>query len=247
MKHLNEEQLILYHYGETGDRKAAEAHLETCGDCRSEYDELRQTLAAVEALPVPERNEGYGREVWARLQPRLEEKQRGWFAWMAPRDWVLAGAMVLVLLVGILVGRFTTPPAYEDGAVRERILLVAVGDHLERSQMVLVELVNAGGNGPVDISAEQEWAQDLVADNRLYRLTAAGAGEVAVADLLEELERVLLEIAHSSGELSAEEFSGIRERIEAQGLIFKIRVLGSQVREREEADWDEPADDNSHS
>ena len=39
------------------------------------------------------------------------------------------------------------------GQVRERILLVAVGDHLDRSQMVLAELSNApDGKGKINIS-----------------------------------------------------------------------------------------------
>ena len=40
----------------------------------------------------------------------------------------------------------------------ERVLLVAVGDYLERSQMVLFELANANPKDPLDISAEQERA-----------------------------------------------------------------------------------------
>lgn len=256
MKHMSEEQLILYHYGEAEDRRAIEEHLLACGACREEMDAIRRTLNATEALPVPERNEGYGREVWAQLQPKLEEDaQAGWLAWLQPHRWalaprlaVLAATMAAVLSVGILVGRYTGPnggPGLTDEQVRERILLVAVGDHLESSQMVLVELVNAGGNGTVDISSEQQWADDLVEDNRLYRLTAAAAGETALASLLEDLERVLLEVARSPEELSSQEFNQIRDRIEEQGIIFKIKVLGSKVREREEAGWKESAADSS--
>ena len=60
-----------------------------------------------------------------------------------------------------------------DSQVRERVLLVAVGDHLERSQMVLIELANAGAHTGVDISYEQKAAEDLLESNRLYRQTAA--------------------------------------------------------------------------
>lgn len=256
MKHLSEEQLVLFHYREMGgaeDRSAAEEHLASCGECRQVYEELQQIFAAVEALPVPERGEGYGREVWARLQPQLEEQpQAGWAAWtvwLQPPRWVLAATMVAVLVVGILVGRFTSPEqnGRSPEQVRERILLVAVGDHLDSSQMVLVELVNASGNGTVDITSERRWAEDLIADNRLYRLTASKAGETAVAGLLEELERVLLEVAHSPDVISSGEFQRIRSRIEEQGILFKIRVLGSKVREREGAGFKTQAPDSSQS
>lgn len=253
MQHLSEEQLIAYCFGDAEDISAFKEHLAACGGCRRDLEELRQTLAAVEAVPVPERNEAYGREVWARLQPRLEEareRRARWRGWFQPQRWALAATVVAVLVVGILVGRFTSPPGspgLSDEQVRERILLVAVGDHLERSQMVLIELVNAGGNGAVDISAEREWAEDLIADNRLYRLTAADTGDAALASLLEELGRVLLEIARSPSELSSEEFGQIRGRIEEQGILFKVRVLGSQVREREESGWEEPDPQGSQS
>jgi hypothetical protein len=250
MNHLNEEQLVLFHYGETEEAGPIKEHLTACGECRQLYDELQQTFSAVEALPVPERGEGYGREVWARLQPQLEEQpQAGWTAWLQPQHWALAATITAVLVVGILVGRFTSPGpnGRSPEQVRERILLVAVGDHLDSSQMVLVELVNATGNGTVDITSEREWAEDLIADNRLYRLTASEAGETAVAGLLEELERVLLEVAHSPDVVSSDEFQQIRSRIEEQGILFKIRVLGSKVREREGAGFESQAPDSSQS
>jgi hypothetical protein len=116
---------------------------------------------------------------------------------------------------------------------RERILLVAVGDHLERSQMVLVELANTKPERTVDISAERQRAEDLVPANRLYRLTAERSGETGVANVLDELERTLIEIAHSPSRLSSLEFEDLRRRVEAQGILFKVRVVDSQVHARE--------------
>ena len=118
-----------------------------------------------------------------------------------------------------------------DNGVRERVLLVAVGDHLERSQMVLVELANAGAPaaGKLDISYEQQTAEDLLESNRLYRQTAARNGDVATAALLEELERMLLEIAHSPAEVSARQLEELRRQIEDQGILFKVKIFGSRV------------------
>ena len=71
--------------------------------------------------------------------------------------------------------------------------------------------------------------------NRLIRQTANEAGERVVADVLDDLERLLVEIANSPSRLSSAEFQQVRQRIEAQGIVFKIRVLDTQVRQREEA------------
>jgi polyhydroxyalkanoate synthesis regulator phasin len=116
--------------------------------------------------------------------------------------------------------------------IRERILLVAVGDHLERSQMVLAELDNApDGKGKLDISDERRMAEDLLDDNRLYRQTARTTGDNSMASVLDDLERVLLEIAHSPSEISSEQLNDLREQIESRGLLFKVRVLGSEARD----------------
>jgi hypothetical protein len=98
--------------------------------------------------------------------------------------------------------------------------------------MVLVELVNSPGKGSVDIADEQELAEDLLSENRLYRQTADAAGEAGLASLLEDLECVLAEIAHSSGKISPADLDDIRHRIDSQGLLFKMRVMGSNLNER---------------
>src|SRR5262249_57829685 len=85
----------------------------------------------------------------------------------------------------------------------------------------------------VDISDEQRAARHLLAGNRLYRQTAAQVRDVQVADLLDELERLLVDLSHRPSTVSEREFDDIRRRIEAQGILFKVRVLGSQVRQRE--------------
>jgi len=114
------------------------------------------------------------------------------------------------------------------------VLKAAVGDYLERSQGILIELANANPGTEVNISSEQERAQNLLTESRLYRQTAVQTGNVAVAGVLEELERVLLDIAHSPAEISPQELGELRQRLEDQGILFKIRVLGSNVRSQNE-------------
>jgi hypothetical protein len=255
MQHVAEEQLVQYRYGDVDEatRHVIEEHVRSCASCRESLSVLEGVLAAVDAAPVPERGERYSEEVWQRLAPRLASKPgslrttSGWAAifrpaeWLRARPWAVAGAMAALAAAAFLLGRFWPRPATPvaqsaqptPAAVRDRILLVAVGDHLERSQMVLIELENAKGSGPVDISAERDRAEDLVAANRLYRQTAAQAGEAGVASVLDELERVLVEIAHSPSEISPAQLDELRHRIEAQGILFKVRIIDSQVKQRE--------------
>jgi hypothetical protein len=241
MSHLTEEQLILHYYGEEGDTLSAEQHLEQCEECRALYGSLQRVLNIVDSLPVPSRGPEYGAAVWNRIEGKLPRRRFVW-QWAAPWRWAAASAaMASLLVVAFLAGRF-----YPHGVIRpqdrkplitasdsqngERVLLLAVGDYLERSQMVLVELANANPKGPLDISEEQARAADLVSESRLYRQTADHNGDDTVSSVLEELDRVLLDISHAPSQISPEDLENLRQRLEAEGIIFKIRVLGSNVR-----------------
>jgi hypothetical protein len=244
MNHLTEEELILHYYGEEGDALAAGRHLEGCGACREAYGSLLRVLNVVDALPVPERGAEYGAEVWRRIEKRIPARRR-WRLPVFEWRWAAVGAALAGLLVAAFIaGRHfpqapsgTAPQmasAPADPQAGERVLLVAVGDYLERSQMVLIELANATPKGKLDISSEQERAADLVSESRLYRQTAEHTGNAAVANVLDDLDRVLLDIAHGPSEVSAAEIEKLRKRLESEGILFKMRVLGSNVRTRKE-------------
>jgi hypothetical protein len=267
MKHLTEEDLVLYHYREALaglDRHGVESHLRACETCCSEYASLQRVLATVARVDVPDRQAEYGAEVWTRIRPHLERSPRGWGAawteWMAvaaaaplvgvrellrPRSLALAGTVAALVVVAFIAGRRTGPPpetaqSGSDGAarvarperVRERILLVAVGEHLEQSEVLLIELVNAPTDTVV-VPVEQRNLEDLVSANQLYRQAAARAGDAPLATTLEDLERVLMDIANGPAEVSSVELESLRQRIESQGLLFKIKVMSSRVRARQ--------------
>lgn len=245
MKHILENDLILHLLGEARDDAATQAHLAGCGLCREALEALERTLRTVsEAHHVPERGESYGREVWQRLAGRTaretEPAKPGFFSF---RTFAFAGVSIVLLAAVFLAGRFwrVDQPAPLAAKVRERVLLIALDEHLDRSQAVLIELANAPEADEVDISGEQARANELIADNRLYRQTASRAGERGVTNVLAELERFLLDVAHGPSRISAEELASLRQRIEAEGLLFKVRVIESNVRERGRPDANAPA------
>lgn len=235
MKHLSQDDLVLQYYGEHSDPGVAQ-HLAACEECRASLDGLKQVLDAMDGLEAPEPHESYESRMWHRIAPQLAQPPaRWWTGWFAPRPLVAAAAMAALLIGAFLAGRVSQrrQMAGLSAPVRERILLVAVGEHLERSQMILAELVNNESKGPVDITGEQQRAEDLASENRLYRQAALKSGDRAVSSVLDELERVLLDIAHSPSKLDSSEFEEIRHRIESEGILFKIRVVSTNLRERE--------------
>jgi hypothetical protein len=241
MTHVSEEDLILHYYGETVDPAAVEQHLNGCDACRATFGSLQRILNVMETLPVPERDADYGTRVWEKLSAHVPVRRRFWLFATAWR-WAAAGAALATLLISaFLAGRFypwqpprEAAPLAANPQTQERILKMAVGDYLERSQMVLIELANASPGAASDISAEQERAANLVGENRLYRQTAMATGDALVASVLDELERVLLEIAHAPSQLSTEQLNELQQRLRTDGILFRIRVLGSTVRDQDQ-------------
>ena len=238
MSHLTEEQLVLHYYREEDETLDTERHLEECWECRALYARLQHALNLVDSVPVPERGPEYGAQVWRRIEGKLPAPR--WWR-LPPLRWAFAVASVAALVVAaFLAGRSypnrpAPPQIAGDPQAREQVLLVAVGDYLDRSQMVLVELANASSKGALDISPEQARAQELISETRLYRQTAATTGNASVSGILDELERVLLDIAHGPSQLSPVELEKLRARLKAEGILFKIRVVNSNVRSQEAA------------
>ena len=243
--HLNDDDLVLHYYGEmpAAEENRAGSHLAACAACQANYAKLQRVMAFVDSAPGVEPAPGFERIVWARLEPALHAPRRNWFAWFvfSPARLAFTAGIVILISAAFMAGRMTrsTAPAGAPQSaekVRERILLVDLGEHLDRSQMVLVELVSADdSSGSVDISLEQSRAEQLVSANRLYRQTAASTGDAAMASVLDELERVLVDIAASPSTVSQEDLDSVRRRIDSKELLFKVRVISGQVRDRQKA------------
>jgi hypothetical protein len=255
MKHYTEEDLILYYYNERGRSTDVEVHLDRCETCAAAYRDLTQTLRLIATPDAPERGDQYGLEVWQRIRHRLPEQEVPWWSvWFRADRLATAGAFAVLLLAAFVTGRWwssspdrapapvavnrpAAAPAVSDDS-RQRVLLSSIADHFDRSERVLTDIMNAPAGE--DISAEQGWAADLVATSRLYRQDAVDAGEPSVAAVLDELERSLLEFVHTPSHATAARLDQIRRRIDAASLLFKVRVLGDELRQREGQDTARP-------
>jgi hypothetical protein len=237
MTHCSDDDLVLHYYGED---ERPRVHLAACPECALRYHALTSVLQAVTAIDVPERSDQYGLEVWQRIRHRLPAPASWWhglWTW----QWAAAAACAVMLMaVGFTAGRFwplTSSPemaavsrsVWDDEQGRRRVLLLTVADHLDQSDRVLTDVVNAPGG--IDISGEQAWAVDLVAASRLYRQEAIETNETSLAAMLDELERTLLDIVHRPSRVTDADVSEIRRRIDSAALLFKVRVMSTELRE----------------
>ncbi len=245
--HLSEDELILHYYGETAraDESRVESHLASCADCQFANQQLRRVMTLVDTAAPIEAPLGFERTAWARLEPVLDDrlvhrsaKRVGGFFWFP--QWALAGGVAALVLAAFVAGRFTVgePSGVTPGGSvvaennSERVLEAAVGDHLDRTQMMLAELANADADHADVFAAEQGRAADLVAVNRLIRQSVEQSGDAAIADVLEDLERVLLEIANAPADATSNELTGLQSRITTEDLLFRVRVIASEMRQR---------------
>jgi hypothetical protein len=118
-------------------------------------------------------------------------------------------------------------------ALGERVLLTALDDHFQQTQTLLIELKNAPDDDAGDFAFERATADDLISSGRLYRVMARQNGDTQMAQMLEDLESVLLDVARSRGQVDADDMKALRARIESQDLLFKVRSATKQVHERQ--------------
>jgi hypothetical protein len=239
MNHINEEQLIDYYYGEAESPAAIGEHLEACSECARSYESMRRDLEKIKPEAVPERDRAYGAEVWRSIresvrpyeQPRKGARSR-WFS----LNWSFAAAATacVLLVAAFFAGRQwehrngTNMAKLANGEQgRERVVLLVLGDHLDRSERLLIELKHAVPSTEAPLQAE---ARDLLSANRLYR-ESVKQQDPALASALDHLERVLIEVSNEPAGLSQAKLDELQKEMNTDGLLFEVRVLRSRVQE----------------
>jgi hypothetical protein len=246
--HPSEEDLILHRYGdaEAGETDRMDAHLAACPACRREWQDLAETLALVDGARVPEPRQGFEADLWGRLSRRLPARRRarwsagsmGWVAGWAAAVALMTGAgFVASREMGAGAGRVPETAAgmspARASAVRERVLLSALNDHFRQTEVLLVELLNAPDTETAELDFERASADDLLASGRLYRQTARQTGDVRLTEMLDDLEGVLVEVARSPQRVGPREVDAWRSRIDDNGLLFKVRAVNHEIRDRQ--------------
>ena len=153
MKHLEETELVEHYYEESANMGESERHLKTCPVCAKQYAELCRVLDAVATPTPPARREDYIEQVWQSINaslPVYEKPKSRWMRYYRPLGWAVACA--LLVAVAFVAGRrwerkqASSVAVAVDPQARQRVVIVVLGDHLDRSERLLVELNHADGN-----------------------------------------------------------------------------------------------------
>lgn len=243
MKNWRDEDLVLHRYDEHPDSAALALDLAADPELRRRFDEIDRALALADRAEVAEPAVGFEAAVWRRLRPALETPapRPSWrerlFGVPTLRFAALAATLALAIGGAFVAGRISSkvepareaagslPPKGFDDSERERMLLASVGGHLGASSLLLTELANASSNQGL-VADERAWAESLLASNRLFRQAAARSGQRRIVALLDELEPLLTELAHTPDGAPVD---ALQSQLRDRDLLFKVRVVASRL------------------
>jgi hypothetical protein len=242
-----QEQLILFLAGELEPEEAREleAALERDRELREELEALRGVLELTRARAPEEPAAEYWRGFWARLQPRLE--RNGWWRrlvnTLVPRHGIpvlaTAGALAAALIVAVLVLQQLIVPGEPETTFETTTVTIkrtegyfeqAAKNHLESSLLLLKDVVNISPEDK-DSEAMLEYSralgERLLSQNRTYRMAAERNKSQRLAELLDDLELVLMDIANIDMKVAEEALRSLQRRIEKKHLMSKIEDLNA--------------------
>jgi len=243
MKHLTEEEMIEGAYGE-GTRDAG-MHLQECAACSRSFAELRSDLSDLDRMEPPERADAYGTHVWRAIESSLTAyapRRRTWFNIGLMRGLSYAAACALLVGGAFYAGmhweHWTQKPATAQigqPKPKQPIVLVVLGDHLDRSERLLVELKHVDAENEAMMPPLRDEARSLLEANHVCRKKAEESGDTELKSALDRLDHLLTEMANQPGGLDAAAIERLKHEMNSDGLLFEVRVLRSRARDREPA------------
>jgi hypothetical protein len=252
MTHLTEEELIAHYYAGRGgagrgdsDRKAfriAQRHLDLCGECAAKSAKLADEMKSMDGLEHDELSLAYGESVWNRVAERLpalamKEAPRRRMPWGLMLGW--AGASAVLIIGAFEIGRMWEHRQNPQNAIVkstapvQQVVVVVLGDHLDRTERLLVELKHADGEDPDVVKPIRDEARSLLAANHVFREDADKSGDLALTQALDHLDHLLADVANAPEGLNAASIARLQKEMQAEGLLFKVRVLRSRNPHRE--------------
>jgi anti-sigma factor RsiW len=102
--------------------------------------------------------------------------------------------------------------------------------HVEQAQVLLRSFRNARAGGEVsaaDVAYQKRRASELLFRNIVLRREAESKGNVAVASLLDNLEPILLDIAHLPDRPAKDDVRSISERMKKKNIVAMLQVANA--------------------
>lgn len=240
--------IVLDHYKELDPAGKArlEAHLLACEACAADRDETAAVLNLVSAQSRAEVPAFDAEKAWRAVRKEINGpapvRVRSLPAWrrFAPA----AAGLVVVLITGILIGRFALKngpqpgPAPIQAAGNAAVDIAAspsalpvdsvrpiLASHLDDMRPVILDFANSVSAGVPgrQVEIEERLLRGLLLQNVILRRALNGS-DPAATELLEDLDLVLKEIINRKGPGGASP-AQVRSLIDDRGILFRMQIL----------------------
>lgn len=228
-------------------------HLRDCPTCRAEYDDMAALLLFMKKRVRPEPDSAFWEGYGARLLDRMEPKKRPTFSPTlipVPRWAYQAAAAVLLVVIGIFLGRELFPPT-PPAKPAERMALppaaakLAPGsklmnrtqDFIERSKVLLLAVIN------FDPQTEDAYALNLPHQQEVSKKLLRRAGWIKsefaaikelppplrkryrqLSELVTDLEIILLQMANLEPGAEIATIALVKDGVKIRGVLFKMQL-----------------------
>ncbi|MBI5216562.1 MAG: zf-HC2 domain-containing protein [Ignavibacteriae bacterium] len=227
-------------------RNRVEVHLKECQECTGEVETLTLFVEQLRNETI-DWSEQQTPAYWNHFadavaeQIRQEEKERRSFAerfgeWLdsfisfRPRDIAITGAVCALLVVSFVVGRVYFVKEKEAQPQQQLAQqtpvvdseYVRLHDYFRKSKALLVGLANTneGEVEQVDLETERTLSNNLLDESRSLKRTAL---DPRSERLINDMEKIFLKVANGGDNNDFPELELIRNGIERENLLYKIR------------------------
>ncbi|MDI6766225.1 MAG: zf-HC2 domain-containing protein [Bacteroidota bacterium] len=231
------------------DRSKLEKHLAFCQSCAKELEVLKSFME-MRSLYISEPCNARTQKYWnnfafdieRRIQSSEIKKQKSLFSvWVKlnsffifhKRPIIAYSSTLVVLLLAIFVWRLNIPPTVEQVIEQQPAELTEVkrGDdrveeYFRKSKVLLVGIANMDiqQDKPIDLATERKASRELIHEARYLQRQPL---DFRSAQLINDLEKILIELANMEKENDLPNIEMIQGGIHKKNLLFKIRMAES--------------------
>jgi len=223
-------------YGELseGDRALFEAHTASCSACSTLFRGMQETARIMEAHERVSPDEASLDEYWekirARISPAASPRHPRWRPAAVPA-WAYAAAAVLLVALGIYLGRMYFPFRERE---TPRVAAAAVGDsvneqalaYLERTKNLLLGVVNMNTDDATrgDLSRHQQASRQLIGQAVYFKSALNRPDQEQLRQLIHDLEVILLQLANIEVKPGVPAVELVKKGVYQKSILFKINV-----------------------
>lgn len=227
-------------------------HLISCSKCQSEYDGMKSTLEIMSRRTRPEPGQTFWDNFSVNLSDRMEAEllprkrdpkklRRNNFFTFAPRWTFQAAAALVLIVVGIFIGKSINTPssriiqqADQSSSTISQMepgleFVQRTQNYFDRSKLILLAIVNFDPETEdvyaLNLPVQQKISRELVQEASYLKEELADSSQRRLKNLVADLEVILLQIANLESENDLESILFVKKGADSRGVLMKIRLM----------------------